>query len=59
MDKRIRRLAIQHLARELDVAGVNAYLHPADKSAESWDNYRLRIAEYIHDWLTDQVDQPR
>ena len=58
MEERIIRLAIQLLARELDVAGVNAFLSPSDKTAESWDNHRLKIAEHIHEWLTyKDVDQ--
>ena len=34
----------KELAKILHSAGVDAFTHPPDQSADSWNSYRLRLA---------------
>lgn len=48
----------EQLANYLHVAGVSAHLVPQDKSVESWDAYRLRVAIALLPLLTPEEDTP-
>ena len=45
---------IEQLAEWLHEAGLNAFTHPSGYGGDIWHSYRLNIAAYLHNKLSDQ-----
>ena len=52
---KIKQLTIERFAEYLHNAGLNAFTHPHNQSAEDWHEYREKIAKQLMEYGIQEI----